>query len=553
MSRLDLPTNDKGYTLDIYGKPVHFENNPYLSYANTKLPLTQEHVQEIYKCSQDVFYFIENYCKIFVLGKGYQLPKLRIYQRNLIQHYIDNSFSNVLAGRQTGKSTTTIMVMLWYILFRSDTIAGFAANKWDMAKENLDRFRSYFELLPIWLKPGIKTWNKTFVSLENGSKVYTSTATETAFRGLGIELLWVDEISFIKNWYGFVSSVFPTIASAKNPKVMYTTTPKGLDHFYSMWQEAENGKSLFKNFKVNWWEVEGRDDNWKDTMISTLPGGEQEFLQEWAAEFMGSSKTLVDVKHLQSLNYEDFELDTEYLSNLRIYKRPEENHRYIMSIDGAKQGKDKTAIQIIDISKFPFEQVASLDTKINHVIATASIGKLGKYYNNAFIIAENNEGAGTYIADTLYHAYEYENIYKQKNKDNFGFQTNRKTRPTILNFLKLFIEKNKLIVRDKTTIDQLFTFIEKNGKYQADNGKFDDLVMCLAISFAPFLDLNIYDDYEKFLDSLDMDINSTDEENQEIIEMLNIGYFDDGIEEPPRLDEGIFEYDLGFNDNFQDF
>lgn len=550
---LTLPTNERGYTLDIYGNPVHFENNSSLSYCNVKLPLKQEHVIEIYKCSNDIFYFIENYCKIFVLGEGFKTPKLREYQKRMIQHYMDNDYSLVLAGRQVGKSVSTLIYILWKITFFENTIAGLASNKWDMSKENLDRIRSYYEYLPIWLKPGVKVWNKTFISLENGSKIYTSTATESAFRGFGISLLFVDEVAFVRNWDGFSSSVFPTIASAKAPKVIYTSTPKGLNHWWDIWQEAENGKSLFKNFKVNWWEVEGRDDNWKHTMISTLPGGEQEFLQEWAAEFMGSSKTLVDVKHLQALNYEDYEVDTEYLPNLRIYRRPEENHRYIMSIDGAKQGKDKTAIQIIDISKFPFEQVASLDTKINHVIATASIGKLGKYYNNAFIIAENNEGAGTYIADTLYHAYEYENIYKQKNKDNFGFQTNRKTRPTILNFLKLFIEKNKLIVRDKTTIDQLFTFVEKNGKYQADTGKFDDLVMCLAIIFAPFLDLNIYDDYEKFLDSLDMDISSTDEENQEMIEMLNIGYFDDGIEETVNTHEGIFEYDLGFNDNFQDF
>lgn len=542
---LTLPTNDKGYTLDIYKRPVHFKNNPYLAGTNTKLELTNEHISEIYKCSEDVFYFIENYCKIFTLDDGWQLPKLRSYQRNLIQHYVDNSFSNVLSGRQTGKSTSTIMYCLWLIIFKADTIVGFAANKWSMVKENLDRLRAYYEYLPMWLKHGIKSWNKTYIELDNGSKVYTSTSTDSAFRGFGISVLFVDEVAFVKKWDDFSSSVFPTVSSAKSPKVIYTSTPKGLNHWYVMWQEAEAGRSMFKNFKVDWWEVEGRDEDWRNTMIGTLPGGEQEFLQEWAAEFMGSSKTLIDTYSLKKLKYIDYITSNDYIDSLKIYKEPVEGNQYIITVDGAKQGKDKTSIQVINISRFPFEQVAVVNSKINHVVAAPSIDRLGKYYNTAFIIAENNEGAGTFIADTLYHAYDYENLFKVPDKKNFGFHTNRKTRPSILNFLKLFIEKDKLIINDKLTIEQLFTFIEKNGKYQADDGKFDDLVMSLALVFAAFLDLNAFDDYDKFLDAINTDI--IESEDNSTSEVISIGYFDDGVEEETNfMKEGIYEYNMDY-------
>ena len=40
----------------------------------------------------------------------------------------------------------------------------------------------------------------------------------------------------------FFASVYPTITSGKNTKVIIVSTPHGMNHFYRMWHDAEKRK-----------------------------------------------------------------------------------------------------------------------------------------------------------------------------------------------------------------------------------------------------------------------------------------------------------------------
>ena len=194
LKKLELPVDDAtSKTLDINGNPSSFSNNVDLLAKNAKLPLTEEHIEEILKCSNDPIYFIENYVKIFDLDKGWTLPTLRKYQKDIIKNYKTSRFNQIMAGRQTGKSTTIVMCILWEIIFNKDTVVGMCAHKMAMAKENMARLQEYFKNVPVWLKPGVVRWHQTYITLDNGSRVYISTATKDAFRGLGIKILFIDE------------------------------------------------------------------------------------------------------------------------------------------------------------------------------------------------------------------------------------------------------------------------------------------------------------------------------------------------------------------------
>jgi hypothetical protein len=46
---------------------------------------------------------------------------------------------------------------------------------------------------------------------------------------------------------------------------------------------------------------------------------------------------------------------------------------------------------------------------------------------------------------------------------------------------KSLVESDKLIVTDYDLIYEMFRFIENNGKYQAEEGEHDDLVMCCVL------------------------------------------------------------------------
>ena len=80
--------------------------------------------------------------------------------------------------------------------------------------------------------------------------------------------------------------------------------------------------------------------------------------------------------------------------------------------------------------------------------------------------------------------HEYIEQYQAEYKNNAvpGFTTSMKTRPLIIAKLEEFI-RNKLIkVYSSRTVNEMKTFIWRNGKPQAMKGYNDDLIMALAIA-----------------------------------------------------------------------
>jgi phage terminase large subunit len=68
--------------------------------------------------------------------------------------------------------------------------------------------------------------------------------------------------------------------------------------------------------------------------------------------------------------------------------------------------------------------------------------------------------------------------------EKYGFSTNSATRPAMLQLLKEAIDNQLIIIYDKLTINEMFSFIIKpNGKPEAEQGAHDDLVMSLAIAW----------------------------------------------------------------------
>ena len=260
------------------------------------------------------------------------------------------------------------------------------------------------------------------------------------------------------------------------------------------------------------------------------------FNQNYANAAIGSSHTLVDASALEKfISVEPEEIRD---GKLKIYKYPEKGHQYICSVDSAKDGIDDFAVNIIDITDFKFEQVATAQLQIDYLLMPEYINDWCEYYNNPYLIIENNEGAGQSIADQMYQTYEYENLHfdkdsgTKKKKKYPGFRTTTKSRKLILQTLKLFIENNNLIIHDKKTINQFYTFILLNNKYQADENCKDDAIMALAIGFAPFCNSKNFEDMKGLVDRL-YNVFDEDKENDDksFIEFLTVGSFDDGVEE----------------------
>lgn len=87
--------------------------------------------------------------------------------------------------------------------------------------------------------------------------------------------------AFIDNWNEFSASVLPVLSSGKKTKLIMTSTPKGLNHFYEYYIGAKNGTNGFKLIEVKWNDVPGRDEAWRQETLATLNGDEIRFRQEY--------------------------------------------------------------------------------------------------------------------------------------------------------------------------------------------------------------------------------------------------------------------------------
>ena len=219
---------------------------------------TKDEVQEYRKCMLDPIYFAETYGKVISLDKGLVPFNLYPYQKEMFEHFNDNRFSIVLACRQSGKSISSCMYILWYALFHPDQTIVILANKGATAREMLSRITLALENTPFFLQPGCKGLNKGSIEFSNNSRIVAAATSASSIRGLSVNLLFLDEFAFVEDAATFYTSTYPVISSGKTSRVIVTSTPNGVGNiFHKLWEGAVQKTNEFKGFRVDWWDVPG--------------------------------------------------------------------------------------------------------------------------------------------------------------------------------------------------------------------------------------------------------------------------------------------------------
>lgn len=560
---LDTEKSEDNFYLDAFGEKISNNGNRDQKKAFTQMKLSKIHLEEIEKCKNDLMYFKDNYVKILTKS-GYTFPETRPYQVEFLKD-MEGDDENIvsLQGRQSGKSITVSIYLAHKFNFGQNMNIGICANKGPLAREFLNNVKNIFEALPMWMRVGVTVWNKGSIESEAKMRILTDVPGPSAFRGFTCAILVIDECAFIRSnvWKEMEDSVFPSQSALGWKKNIIISTPNGVNHFKKIVDGAKNKTNGFKYHFVNWRDVPRYDskgniltpEQFKEKTIKKH--GEKFFLQNYACSFLGSSLTLPSAETLDKLSNSTKE--PEYLrdSRLKIYKEPQKDHIYFLAVDPAKSGEDAFAIQIVDLTSKPFEQVATAQLfKCNFQKMPVFIVEWGEIYNNAFIIVENNEGAGTYISSVLKLSYDYPNLFYEKKKGKIadlepGFRTTQKTRPQILDILKSFLDNEILILHDAETVSELSTFILKNDKYQADDGCHDDLVMSLALIFAPFCDIKNFDDIEWVISYL-YDPEKACKDTSKFYEHFVIGNFDSFDDDSYELSNKMSEYEYSNVDDF---
>lgn len=251
---------------------------------------------------------------------------------------------------------------------------------------------------------------------------------------------------------------------------------------------------------------------WYISMCKTFNNDVQKIAQELDVSFMGSVNNvlppeIIDIHRKENVIEIDdkWELRDTLVKETWIWNDPIPNHRYVLAVDPSSgSGEDATAIEVVDVDAVDengiptFEQVLEYNGKMNGSEVGQLVDRYGRIYNNALSVVECIGGYGDSVVLTLMDL-GYPNLYydnpKLKNytsptsnmfsfrQDEYhlpGFRTSALRQQMIANFVEL-LKSNAFRVKSIRVINQLETWVFKNGRPDHMDGCHDDLITCLSM------------------------------------------------------------------------
>jgi len=276
---------NKGEEVSRYDR-VYFQNNEGVRKAGIMFSFTSNELKEYIKCKISVDHFA-NQC-IRQLDGGATAPiSLFDFQKDILNFTANNRFTINFASRQVGITTVHAIYLLWEALFNEKIIVNIA-NRAMTSRELLRKIKDIYKLLPFYLQVGVTSWNENQIVFENGSRIVGCSRAQPAI-GYHIDILYLQEFSQMPMAENIYRALAPTITALRDSKIMIQTGANGYNFSYELIQKSElpeghPDKNNFKTMRTYWYQVPGRDENWRREQI-TFIGGEAEFNQEFGLQF----------------------------------------------------------------------------------------------------------------------------------------------------------------------------------------------------------------------------------------------------------------------------
>lgn len=516
------------------------DNDINLKRAGLPFEYTPEEWEELRRCKEDIIYFAYNYCNIQT-NNGIMLIKdtmgLRDFQEQILQSFDANRLNILMASRQIGKSVTSAIFILWFSLFNPEKTSLIVADNFVTTKELLDKLKISLEGLPFFMKPGIKLINSGTIKFDNDSRVVARTTTKKSGIGLTVNLLYMDEFAHIDptKLDEFYRAIFPTVTADPNAKIIITSTPNGKNKFWEIWTDAVEGRTSYVPIRVDWWQVPGRDEKWKQETIADL-GSVEDFNQEYGLQFFSSDQLLLGSNELKKIynirtNYENsrFTLDedrayiNDYLTLHPKYARRtitdfrNDSSNYLFTIDTADGvGGDYSVLNIFKAVAMPLSELIKKKESIRSEIDTVSLVQVGTFRTNELDINQFS-AAAEYIIYKIFNPEKCRIVLEMNHKgeivynrfsDNpncwtgqfvhtkhtemavnvkLGLRLGPTNKIKYCERFKYLATINKIIPNEYLTIMELMAFGKsKGGVYRGQNGN-DDLAMT-CVNLAPLFD-----------------------------------------------------------------
>ena len=528
VDQLNYDAEENGIDYKDVDNPYH-ENDPELRKGQILFEYTEWELEEMRKCAENVVYFANKYCKVMT-DDGIQKINLRDYQVQILDQYQTHRKNIFVSPRQSGKTITSSIFLLWYLLFNFEKNAMIMANIGDTAAELMDKIKVIMKGLPFFLKPGLIVYNVMTMKFDNGCRIMAKTTTKTSSIGYTIHMLYMDEFAHINpNFINqFFKSVYPTISSSQIARVIITSTPNGMNKFWELYKGAIEGENEFNPIRVEWWQIPNRDEEWKRKEIAAL-GSEEDFNQEYGCQFLSSSRLLLDSYTLKRLkNSEEqfifhelspFENSPIDYSNLIWHPKfdpasifEKDGQRFYVSIDTASGGGgDYSVANIFKVAPMPsnviknkkfFEDESDFFCLLQVGIFRSNIIEIDEFkvlleiliggvlgVDNTRIVLELNY-KGEILMDKLLDCEEFFDemfVYTKHSEASSrlkpGIKLTVKNKEKFCYDLKINTRSSKIIPCSKNGIHELANFgINPNGSFSSQIGKDDEAMTLVNIN-----------------------------------------------------------------------
>lgn len=439
----------------------------------------------------------------------------------------------ILKARQQGLSTYVGGYLYFSVSQRKAQKAMVVTHHADSTRALFDMTRRYHSHCPDILKPSTKYSSRRELSFDvlDSSYVVATAGGDSVGRGETLTHVHASELAFWPKstqqdiWNGLAQAV----PNTKDTAVYIESTANGVSGvFYDLWKGAVEGTNGYVPVFIPWYtDPEYREpvpDNFEITpdeeelvdkydldheqlmfrRRKIAQNGYDLFRQEYPSypeeAFLTTGRPVFNPDQLQEtleeakdvkerLALEGGEWRNHSRGELTTYITHDPGEQYVIGADvamGVKNG-DFSVAQVLDSKK---RQVATWRGQVHPDYFAEVLYELGLYYNEAFIIVENN-GHGILTCTRLGKDMAYPNFYTDVQVDKLtdketvrlGFTTTAKTKPLVIDELRASMREEDLELNDKTTIREMLTYIVTNsGAMEAESGCFDDCVMSLALA-----------------------------------------------------------------------
>lgn len=420
------------------------------------------------ECVRNPWYFLREVVRIPDQGSGGMPYLLNRANLALTFCFLNGIDCYLTIPRQTGKTQSTIAMLLWaFILGTSNSEMFFVNIDEEQAKNNLRRLKAQRDLLPSYLqfKMTITEDGKISKNVDNATRLESSTGNsivtapsarskdkaDSIGRGRTQPIHYYDEVEFV-DWIGVIlAAAGPAYKkAAENAKRngvphcrIFTTTPGDLDS-RACQQAMETVRETAKmTEQIYDWDRERIDEYMRHSngiMYIEYTYKQLGLSEQWFREtarvvnndplkikreillqrMRGSSETPFDPVDIEALNSLRGTVKEELFINqyfrVDLYDELRRDKIYLIGLDPSSgTGSDFVAMTIID--PYTLKVVGSFKSKYigPHALQQFLITLVSKYIPSAILCIERNYGAT--LIDNLRHSKIAHNLYFDKTKD----------------------------------------------------------------------------------------------------------------------------------------